>query len=575
MESKEKRQINIDLCFIAAGILISLVLFVPFLINGKDSIITYHDQLDGEILTYILNAKYLFKNVSSFPELMNGIPRQGLTPPAPLFVLLFKLVNPFTAVMIMEFIIKVVAFLSMFLLLRKCKVVNILAFAVAAAFMTIPFYVVYGFCIPAMPALIYAYLSLMESENIKKSILPVMVIIAYALTSSLALCGFGIVIVAVVFTVVLLIKNKGKAISVCTGTIALLLTYALTNISLIKQLLGIGENFVSHKTEIIAYPTNISDGIKEIFLHGMAYADGGHMYILPVLSIMVILVILFAEKIDKKAAIVSLSLLLSNIAIAVLVAIYQSGVVSELRNSSAGVFRTFNFSRIGWMSPCIWFVCFALLAECLYRSVQKKYLKVILLSVAGLSLMVTSLFNVYRSDFKANVMKIIKGDEYRMLTWNQFYAEDMFDRVEELIGLPKEDYRVVSLGIYPAAATYNGFYCLDAYSNNYDVDYKHEFRKVIAPELEKSEYLTEWYDGWGNRCYLMLAETNNYFTFYKHETPYVVSVDIDTDALKEMGCEYIISAAYIADENLNVELVSEDPVESDGSWYRLWVYRIK
>lgn len=162
-----------------------------------------------------------------------------------------------------------------------------------------------------------------------------------------------------------------------------------------------------------------------------------------------------------------------------------------------------------------------------------------------------------------------------MMTWSQFYAEDLFRQVEELIGRPKEEYRVVSLGIYPAAAAYNGFYCLDAYSNNYDIEYKHEFRKAIEGELAKSEYLTEWFDDWGNRCYIVLAETNNYFTFEKRWSPVSRDVDLNWEQLRLMGCEYVISASYIANAgDMGLELLNQEPIQSQDSWYRLFVYRL-
>lgn len=162
-----------------------------------------------------------------------------------------------------------------------------------------------------------------------------------------------------------------------------------------------------------------------------------------------------------------------------------------------------------------------------------------------------------------------------MMTWQQFYAEDLFRQVDDLIGRPKEEYRVVSLGIYPAAASYNGFYCLDAYSNNYDVEYKHEFRKVISGELIKSDYLTDWFDHWGNRCYIVLAQTNNYFTFEKRWGTVIRDTDLAWEQLRTMGCDYIISAAYIIDaDRMGLKLLNEEPIESENSWYRLFVYQL-
>ena len=88
--------------------------------------------------------------------------------------------------------------------------------------------------------------------------------------------------------------------------------------------------------------------------------------------------------------------------------------------------------------------------------------------------------------------------------------------LDEVSWLDVSQYRVVSLGIDPAAAYYQGFYCLDGYLNNYSLDYKDKFRKIIQPELDKSEYLADYYDDRGNRCYLYSAEIPGYYTIEKN-----------------------------------------------------------
>ena len=90
---------------------------IPFLLLGTGSIVTYHDQLDGELLNYILAARYLFTDIRIYPEIMNGLPAAGAVPPAPLFVLLYALFKPFTAFLLSQWIIYLVAFSGMYLLL--------------------------------------------------------------------------------------------------------------------------------------------------------------------------------------------------------------------------------------------------------------------------------------------------------------------------------------------------------------------------------------------------------------------------------------------------------------------------
>ena len=61
---------------------------LPYILLGTNAIVTFTDQLDGEMLAYIYRARYLFDG-NTLPPFMGGMPKTALTPPAPLSVLLF------------------------------------------------------------------------------------------------------------------------------------------------------------------------------------------------------------------------------------------------------------------------------------------------------------------------------------------------------------------------------------------------------------------------------------------------------------------------------------------------------
>jgi hypothetical protein len=68
-----------------------IVVFFPMIlcaVFGKGTVISYHDQLDGEMLAYIEKAKRFFQG-NILPEFMGGTLKTALTLPAPAFVLLF------------------------------------------------------------------------------------------------------------------------------------------------------------------------------------------------------------------------------------------------------------------------------------------------------------------------------------------------------------------------------------------------------------------------------------------------------------------------------------------------------
>ena len=57
--------------------------------------------------------------------------------------------------------------------------------------------------------------------------------------------------------------------------------------------------------------------------------------------------------------------------------------------------------------------------------------------------------------------------------------------IDDAIGRDKSTYRVAHLGISPAPALMHGFYTVDGYSNNYPLEYKHRFRKLLHRRLRK------------------------------------------------------------------------------------------
>ena len=52
------------------GLICVILLYLPIIILNKDALYIVHDQLDGEVLTYILGAQNLNQNI--FPNLFDG-----------------------------------------------------------------------------------------------------------------------------------------------------------------------------------------------------------------------------------------------------------------------------------------------------------------------------------------------------------------------------------------------------------------------------------------------------------------------------------------------------------------------
>ncbi|SIS48138.1 DUF6044 family protein [Salimicrobium flavidum] len=133
-------------------------------------------------------------------------------------------------------------------------------------------------------------------------------------------------------------------------------------------------------------------------------------------------------------------------------------------------------------------------------------------------------------------------------------------------------YRVVSIGMHPAVSQYNDMHTLDLYAPVYPLSYKHEFREVIAGELEKNASLENYVDTWGGRLYVFVDELGENYRFTKEDDKTVADLQFNTEKFKEMGGDYVLSAVEIenAEEN-NLELLKV--FESDESAWRIHLYQ--
>lgn len=595
--------------YIFAGIFIACLSILPYLLLGTGSIVTYHDQLDGELLCYILTAKYLFTDISVYPELMNGLPATGAVPPAPVFVLLYTVFQPFTAFMLTQWIINIVGFLGMFLLLSKLTKQDFISFCIAVIFMLMPFYPVYGLCIPGQPLLWYCIIclftiekkyGLFNKEKLFNKLLCVSGILFYGAGSSLVLVGFACLIILFSFFIyqtILWFRSKKNCVSAVftytplTSLFILGVTYLLTNLSLIKQVLFPALKYVSHKSEMVISPQGFADSFISAVTKGVSYAQSWHTVIIIATIVVLITIIIPLAKahtirLTKSTSTTAgnhpiaypiIGLTLFIIVIGLLYAVYHGNFITGLRNHSNGLLKEFNLDRITWLLPVTWCVLagyvltYVIEKWTILTPFLRRSLVFVILCVWGITVL-------WNSGLKPNISKLVKGGNYYALDWKSFFAEDIFTQIDAEIakqGKSKEDYRVISVGIYPAAAAYNGFYCLDGYSNNYPLDYKHTFREIMEGELEKSDYVRDFFDNWGNRCYITTAEQANYYTFEKKWNSVIYDLDLNIEKLKEMNCEYIFSAAYIMNaEEMGLKLIQETPFETEGSWYHIWVYEI-
>lgn len=558
-----------------AGIVAVLLWMMPGWILGEQAVFTYHDQLDGEMIAYILQAKHLGAG-QNIPEFMNGASGTALTPPAPACVLLFRLCSPLAALFMMQLAGSLIGYIGMYLLADEITGSAPASLMAGLLYAFLPFLPVYGLSQFGLPLLLWFVLGLQKGRRR----LPAFIYgIFYALNSSLVLVGFAVLLVLAVWC--LFDSSRRNRLNMVILWAGMALMYLLTNVSLISQILGVSGEDVSHKTEYVLTGEGFLTGWWNAFLHNGQHSEDYHIWFLGLVIVVLCVGHLCARFSCGQSELVKvmgigLGCILGMTGFS---ACWNSGVGVMVR-SRMGALGAFQLDRLLWLCPCVWYL---LLACCVAWVLEigrtpKRTMRlaggigcVLLAAAIG----VTGLQILKNSDVKSNIQKL-RSAEYPAMSYSDYYAVGVLEQVREYLqtstGLTQEEYRVVSLGIDPAAALYHGFYCLDGYSNNYSMEYKHSFRRVIAPALDKSDYLREYYDNWGNRCYLFGTESPGYYTIEKGGF-YFQHLEMDVEALRELGGDYLLSAAYIANsEELGLTLLREEPFETEASYYRIYVY---
>lgn len=166
------------------------------------------------------------------------------------------------------------------------------------------------------------------------------------------------------------------------------------------------------------------------------------------------------------------------------------------------------------------------------------------------------------------------GAYHHAPSFREFYASDQFKQIKRFIGRPTDSYRVASIGLHPAIAQYNGFYTLDTYANIYPLKYKYQFRKIIAKELDKNPALKRYFDEWGSRCYLFVDELGKHYAFKKSTKKKITNLELNTEAFKKMGGQYIFSSVPIMNAEQNKLALLKRFSHPQSAW-NIYVYEAK
>lgn len=547
--------------FVLALFIISLWV-APYFILGEQAHMRILDNLDSNVAWYkvLIGSGQLFGSINAnIPQIINGnLSRNAFYSEYYGIVELFRFFPSEIAYGLNQTISRFIAFWGMYLLLKKYIIKDenqgIIRIGAALTFALTPFWANGMVSTLGMPLALWALLNIRNCEQTKGSILILTLLPFY----STFMLGFYFFLSAMgVFWLVDVIKTKKTQWRFFFSIAYMTLIYLAIEYRELASLILTNEK--TNRSEFYESTNSLSDTFRLIFYN---YVNGHYQdqtlfqYVILPTSLIALTIVIVQKRWRQEKLFIGLHL--ANFLLSVWYAFWWYDGWVPLKQK-ASILNTFNFSRYHYLRPMIIYILFAVSLQILWRLRHKLWhLLAVLFVILQLVVLIPSNEQI---------------DYRNSPSFAQFYAVNEFNDIKKFIGKPVQDYRVVSIGLHPAIAQYNGMYTLDTYNNFYPLSYKHQFRKIIAPELDKNKSLKTYFDEWGGRCYMFVSELGENYMYSKNSSKVIHHLDINTQALKQMGGNYILSAIPIINAKDN-RLELQKVFNSKDAYWRIYLYKV-
>lgn len=545
---------------ITIALIIITVYLSPQFLLGENAHIRIHDNLDSNLAWYkvLANSVELIGSVNSnIDQIMNGsLSRNAFASEFSLIVWLYALFPTMLAYGISQAITRYVAFLGMFLLLKKhfipSEEMAVVRVGVALAFSLTLFWPSGMLSTLGMPLALWAFLNIRIGERSWKNYAALILLPFY---SSIVLGFFFFLSAMGVLWLADVVRGRGWNFHFLSSILLMTFVYLIVEYRLVYSFL-----FMSDPTSRDEYIHARLPFWRSVLLTLKNFVLGHHhvmtahtFIILPILFLA--LEVVLRNKLWKRERIF-LCLFWINVFLSVWYAFWFYKGWLPL-TEKYHFLDTFNFARYHFLRPLIIYILFAISLKILWEKGGKW-------KVNAKNLLFVQIIFLF---FINEEIVFYKNPSVR-----EFYAEGQFQEIKDYIGLPVETYRVASIGMHPAIAQYNGFYTLDSYNNFYPLSYKYEFRKIIEKELAKNTNIRTYFDEWGARGYIFTEELGKNYMFTKDKKKRLKNLQLNTEQFKKMGGVYIFSAVQIANATEN-QLSLEFVFQSKDTPWKIYLYK--
>lgn len=549
------------------GFLIWMVsFFMPYLILGKGAYIRIHDTLEGELVwLHILKVSgymYSIPNEVILQNLMDGLPRNVLPSGFTAIANLCNFFDIFYGYILGQFIFKTIGYISFYLFIKRYMTLNYIneygVVFVCLLLMSIQFFTPFGISIMGMPLLAYGFARLYYQQDYK---ITTAIFFIFPFFSSFVWSGIEIICLFNLYLIYLFIIKHDSIMKWVSAWLAFIAGTTLANFQFIYGMLFL-KGFRSHRVEYYQFNDvpNISQSLNEFF----SFFFSTHYHVSIFISTLIFSVFLISYYGIKKNN-WSKRLFYAIIFIVLWQAFYN---YIEYFTQHIVFIKSFRFNRFGFLLPFLWFLILLISLDTIARfRLLSKTIPIILCS----QFLILFLAN---DETQHNYRKMwgLKDD---FPSYTEYLAEKQFTELEKIIPKSKET-KLISLGLSPTIAQFHDYGTLDGLFSVYDLNYKRRFRQIMSAELDKNQKIKEKFDTWGNRCYLYSAELgveNVQNCQSAHDRMKISKLEINTQHLKGMGADYIISACEVLNaKEIGLEKIKEIGTAAD--FWKLYIYKL-
>lgn len=549
---------------------------IVFLGFGDKSYITIHDNLDLFIphLNMLKLSGTFFTHGDTLP-ILGGVTRNDFGSEFYLYNLLFAILPAYYAYIAGYFLSIAVSMISVYLLAKDVlpdyKTYKPFILFFGMIYGILPVFPTYGIAFASIPLVVLLLRKIYRNKNICYYIL----LFFYPVVSYFSYFGFFILAYLVLFTLGDWIRKKKPNTGLLIAIPVLFAGYALLEYRLFSSMLF-------SDTVTIRSTMNMGDlNYKEImgtiwdgFINSTFHAGDSHKYfVLPIVLLYFVIHNFFYIKRKEWGKITSdifnllFLLILFN---SVIYGIYYFKPLRELITKLLPPLEGFQYYRTIFFNPFLWYVLLFLIVKRLYE--KGRQITACMISILALLTVVftPANYNDFYNTCYYNAYQLLKQKPVDMLNYHEFYSEELFTLIKDDIDYNGE--YAAAYGFHPAVLTYNGISTLDGYLGMYSLEYKENFRKIIAPALERSGYYRNYFDTWGARAYIFPGFDSNSYLPSKNLTLPDSNLYIDTEAFKALNGVYLFSRFEISNaKELSLSLVGKYTEET--SPYVIYVYQ--